>query len=108
MKAQVVRELSAKAFMEGPELCREYFRDGRIWFGTSTVPVGATGAVDAGHAESVEIFFCAWGEALVDLGDVSHELRAGDALVIPPTVPHTISNVGTEPVVIVWAGAPGD
>jgi mannose-6-phosphate isomerase-like protein (cupin superfamily) len=108
MEPTVVRELGARAFMEGPELCREYLRDEKLWFGTSTVPVGATGAVDTGHPASVEVFFCTCGRALVDLGGVSHELRAGDALVIPPTVPHTISNIGAEPVLIVWAGAPGE
>ncbi|HXE46288.1 MAG TPA: cupin domain-containing protein [Conexibacter sp.] len=106
--AAVVRASDARSFMEGPEHCREYHRDERMWFGTSTVPVGATGALDAGHAESVEVFYCARGHAVVDLGDRACELTAGDALVIPPTVPHTISNVGEEPVVIVWAGAPGE
>jgi mannose-6-phosphate isomerase-like protein (cupin superfamily) len=108
MKPTVVRELDSHAFMEGPELCREYLRDPAMWFGTSTLAPGATGALDAGHANSTEVFFCARGSVLVDLGDASHELRPGDALVIPPTVPHTISNVGAEPALIVWAGAPGE
>ncbi|HVO53286.1 MAG TPA: cupin domain-containing protein [Solirubrobacterales bacterium] len=108
MAAEVVRELAARSFMEGPELCREYLREERMWFGTSTVPVGATGAVDDGHARSVEVFFCARGEALVDLGERCEQLRAGDALIIPPGVPHTITNIGEEPVLVVWAGAPGE
>ncbi len=108
MSGEVVRELDARSFMEGPELCREYLRNATMWFGTSTVPPGATGAVDNGHANSTEVFFCARGSVLVDLGDVCHELRAGDALVIPPTVRHTISNIGADPAVVVWAGAPGE
>ncbi len=108
MKPEVVRELAARSFMEGPELCREYLRDEAMWFGTSTVPPGATGALDSGHAKSTEVFFCARGSVLVDLGEECRELREGDALVIPPTVPHTISNIGTELALIVWAGAPGE
>jgi len=108
MEPAVVRELAARCFMEGPELCREYLRNDTMWFGTSTVPAGATGALDSGHANSIEVFFCARGSVLVDLGGECHELRPGDALVIPPTVPHTISNVGTELALIVWAGAPGE
>jgi mannose-6-phosphate isomerase-like protein (cupin superfamily) len=108
MKPAVVRELEARRFMEGPELCREYLRDPAMWFGTSTLPPGATGALDPGHANSIEVFFCAQGSVRVDLADVSHELGPGDALVIPPTVPHTISNMGAEPALILWAGAPGD
>lgn len=106
--AYVVRRLNATSAMEGPEHCREYFRHDTMWFGTSTVPVGTTGDVDPGHEHSWEVFFCAQGSAVVITGDASHELEAGDALCIPPSVPHTIANVGEEPVVIVWAGAPGE
>ncbi|WP_051845285.1 cupin domain-containing protein [Streptomyces sp. NRRL S-813] len=106
--AYVVRRLSAASFMEGPEHCREYHRNDQMWFGTSTVPVGATGAIDPGHGRSWEVFFCAQGSAVVITGDTAHELDAGDALCIPPAVPHQIANVGDIPVVMVWAGAPGE
>lgn len=106
--ARVVRALDARTFLEGPEHCREYLRNEQMWFGTSTVPVGCTGDLDTGHATSWEVFYCAAGRAVVATGETAHELAAGDALTIPPTVPHRITNVGTEPVVIVWAGAPGE
>jgi mannose-6-phosphate isomerase-like protein (cupin superfamily) len=105
--ATVVRRLDARAFLEGPELCREYLAEERMWFGTSTLQPGQTGGLDAGHPGSVEVFYCAAGHAVVDDGTLVHELEAGDAVVIPPSVPHTITNVGAEPVVVVWAGAPG-
>jgi mannose-6-phosphate isomerase-like protein (cupin superfamily) len=104
----VVRRLEAKTFMEGPEHCREYLRNEHLWFGTSVVPVGTTGAVDPGHAESWEVFYCASGSAVVTCGDLAVELEPGDALNMPPTVPHQITNVGDVPVVIVWAGGPGE
>lgn len=103
----VVRRLEAKTFMEGPEHCREYLRNQHLWFGTSVVPVGTTGAIDPGHAESWEVFYCASGSAVVTCGEVAVELQPGDALNMPPTVPHQISNVGDVPAVIVWAGGPG-
>jgi mannose-6-phosphate isomerase-like protein (cupin superfamily) len=106
-RATVVRERDARSFLEGPEHCREYLNEERMWFGTSTLLPGQTGGLDAGHARSTEVFYCARGHALVHDGDAYHELRAGDALLIPPGVPHTISNVGGDPVLIVWAGAPG-
>lgn len=106
--AYVVRRLAAKSFMEGPEHCREYLRNDQLWFGTSTVPVGTTGALDPGHPQSWEVFYCASGNAVVTCDDESFELTEGDSVCLPPTVPHTIANVGTVPVVIVWAGAPGE
>jgi mannose-6-phosphate isomerase-like protein (cupin superfamily) len=57
---------------------------------------------------SIEVFYCAQGTALVDTGDRQQRLSCGDALLIPPGVPHTIANTGSEAVVIVWAGAPGE
>ncbi|RFU39815.1 cupin domain-containing protein [Actinomadura logoneensis] len=104
----VVRRLDALSFMDGPEHCREYLRNEHLWFGTSVVPVGATGAVDPGHDGSWEVFYCAAGHAVVTCGGAAFELEPGDALRIPPAVPHQISNVGEVPVVIVWAGGPGE
>jgi mannose-6-phosphate isomerase-like protein (cupin superfamily) len=106
--ASVIRKLDSRSFMEGAEHCREYVRNEILWFGTSTVPVGETGAIDTGHSLSTEVFFCCAGTAVVHDGAIYHELNVGDALLIPPRVPHTISNVGTEPVLIIWAGAPGE
>ncbi len=103
----VVRRRDARAFLDGPELCREYLSEQRMWFGSSTLQPGQTGGLDSGHPGSVEVFYCAEGHAVVADGTLHHELEAGDALVIPPGVPHTITNVGSTPVVIVWAGAPG-
>lgn len=107
-QASVIRRLDALSFMDGPEHCREYFRNEFLWFGTSVVPVGATGAVDPGHDGAWEVFYCAAGLAVVTTGETAFELEAGDALRIPPAVPHQISNVGEVPVVIVWAGGPGE
>lgn len=102
----IVREGEAKKFFEGPELCREFFRNEDLWFGTSLVNPGDTGAVDPGHVGAWEVFYCVSGEGFIDDGANEYLLRAGDALAVPPTVPHRIHNRGTEPVLMVWAGGP--
>ena len=37
----VIRQSDASVFYEGPELCREYFRNEAMWFGSSLVNPGA-------------------------------------------------------------------
>lgn len=106
--AHIISAADATEFFEGPELCREYVRREQLWFGTSTLAPGETGGLDAGHPASWEIFYCAAGDASVNDGTADHVLHAGDALAIPPAVPHTITNIGTTDVVIVWSGAPGE
>jgi uncharacterized cupin superfamily protein len=103
----VVRQDEASVFYEGPELCREYLRNEAIWFGSSLVHPGDIGAVDPGHEGAWEIFYCVSGEGIIDDGENEYSLAAGDALAVPPSVPHRIHNRGSEPVLMVWAGGPG-
>ena len=42
--ARIIRQSEARNFMEGPEHCREYVKTARLWFGTSSLPVGERGA----------------------------------------------------------------
>lgn len=105
---QVVRQDEANVFYEGPELCREYFRNESIWFGSSLVNPGDTGAVDPGHEGAWEVFYCVSGEGVMDDGETEYVLKPGDTLAFPPSVPHRIHNRGTEPVLMVWAGGPGE
>ena len=104
--ATVVHQSDAKEFWEGPELCREFFRNDQLWFGTSTVKPGDIGAVDPGHANGWEIFYCISGEGIIDDGTREYTLSSGDALAVPPALPHRIHNRSSEPVVMVWAGGP--
>jgi mannose-6-phosphate isomerase-like protein (cupin superfamily) len=105
--ATIIRKSEARNFMEGPEHCREYLKTAKIWLGTSTVPVGGRGALDPGHPNSEEVYLCVQGHALIFDEKQYYELNEGDALLIPEGLPHTIINVGDVPVVIAWAGAPG-
>lgn len=104
----VVRQGDAKVFYEGPELCHEYLRNESLWFGSSLVNPGEIGAVDPGHPESWEIFYCVSGEGYLHDGTNEYFLQPGDTLAFPPGVPHQIHNRGTEPVLMVWAGGPGE
>lgn len=103
----VVREDEAALFYEGPEVCREFLRNEAMWFGTSLVNPGDTGAVDPGHDGAWEVFYCVSGEGFIDDGENEYQLKTGDALAVPPSVPHRIHNRSTEPVFMVWAGGQG-
>ena len=103
----VTRQSEAKVFYEGPELCREYFRNDDVWFGSSLVNPGDTGAVDPGHEGAWEVFYCVSGEGILDDGEKEYPLAAGDTITFPPAVPHRIHNRSSEPVLMVWAGGPG-
>ncbi|KQW72478.1 hypothetical protein ASD03_32320 [Ensifer sp. Root127] len=107
-QATIVRSKDARVFTDGPELCRDYLRTDTMWFGSSTLAPGQIGGLDTGHPNSWEVFYCATGHAVINDGKRCYELFAGDSLVIPPALPHTIHNVGSETVTIVWAGAPGE
>ena len=106
--AVLVPEAAARLFFEGGEACREYLREPRMWFGVSKLEPGKRGDIDPGHPLSVEVFYCSRGSVEVGDGERSYLLRTGDALIIPPSLPHSIVNVGTEEATVVWAGAPGE
>lgn len=103
----VVKRGQARVFLEGPELCREYMRTEKIWFGTSTLHAGDRGAIDTGHPGAHEIFFVVTGHVLL-LGDEEkyYELDEGDAILFPEGVPHTIINIGEVMATLIWAGGP--
>lgn len=107
-EASVIRRAEARRFFEGPEECREYFRSGSLWFGTSVVPAGERGGLDGGHPGCTEVFYCTQGEVTVEDGIRGYELRQGDSLVIPAGLPHTIVNTGAVAATVVWAGGPDE
>lgn len=104
--AHIVRQCEARNFMEGPEHCREYHKTSRLWFGTSALPPGQRGSIDTGHPNSDEVFFVCEGHVLMYDEQQYYELFAGDSILMPPGVPHTLINIGDRPALIAWAGAP--
>ncbi len=107
-KAKVIPQAESKIFMEGPELCRDYFKGPKLWLGTSTLHPGQEGAIDNGHPDSQEVFYVCKGHVLIYDEDMYYELSKGDAIWIPEGLPHTIINIGEEMATLVWAGAPGE
>ena len=106
-RPSVVREADTTVFMEGNELCRRYVSTGKITFGTSLLMPGQRGAVDGGHPDSHEVFFVIRGRVLIHTsGDDYFELQAGDAIVIPEHLPHTLINVGETSALVSWSAAP--
>jgi mannose-6-phosphate isomerase-like protein (cupin superfamily) len=99
----VIRASEAVRFLEGAEECHEYVRRPEFWIGTSRLPPGAEGDVDPGHADHVEVFLVAAGSVSIFTGDTRYRLETGDALFIPPTIPHTLRNEGAEDALLVWA-----
>ena len=108
MSLHVVKQSEAQTAWEGPELCRYYFKSGKITFGTSTLEVGETGDIDLGHPESQEIFYIVRGKVCVRIPstDEKYMMSEGDAILIPEAVPHELSNIGNKTAVISWSLAP--
>ncbi len=98
----------ARTFMEGDEVCREYFQTERITFGMSELAPGKIGELDPGHSEADEVFFCMQGHVLCYFPeeDKYYELEKGDALLIPQGVGHKLFNMWDEKAIVIWACAP--
>ena len=110
MEVKVVKQRSAKNWYEGPELCREYFVTDKITLGTSTLEPGQTGDIDWGHPNSHEIFFVVKVKVVLRTpnDDARYELEEGDAILMPESVPHELTNVGDTTAVISWSKAPSE
>lgn len=108
METKIVTPQEARIFLEGVEVCREYFHTEKITFGSSELQPGQTGAVDPGHANSHEVFFVSRGSVLLRCGERLHELHEGDAQIIPPGEPHQLTNIGTCPAVVTWSLSPSE
>lgn len=108
METKKVKAEDAKIFLEGVEVCREYFKTEKITFGTSQLWPGQTGAVDPGHANSHEVFHVVKGSVLLRCDDKLYELNEGDAQIIPPGSPHQLTNIGTGIAVVSWSMAPSE
>lgn len=99
---------AAKIWMEDQEVCREYYKTDKITFGMSELPPGGVGAVDPGHSEAHEVFYCVQGEVLcyVSQDDTYYRLKAGDAMLVPEGKDHRLFNIGETKAVLTWSCAP--
>jgi mannose-6-phosphate isomerase-like protein (cupin superfamily) len=108
MKGEYKKQSDTTVFMEGAEVCRLYFKTGKLTFGSSQLSPGQTGAVDPGHPDSHEVFFVVRGSVLLKCGDASHEMREGDAVLVPPSAPHQLTNIGPDIALVTWSLAPSE
>ena len=110
MEIKIIHKEDARFFLEGPEICREYFATKKITFGTSCLKPGERGEIDLGHPNSHEVFFVCKGHILlfVKTTNKSYELFKEDAIIIPENVPHTLINIGDEEAIISWSKAPSE
>lgn len=108
MSGELKKPSDTKIFMEGPEVVRLYFKTDKLTFGSSQLSPGQTGAVDPGHPNSHEVFFVARGSVLLRVGDVYHEMHEGDAVLVPPAVPHQLTNIGLDIALVTFSLAPSE
>ena len=71
----------------------------------ATVPRGAETVLHH-HVRSEEIYLFTAGAGRMRLGDEEADVRAGDAVVIPPGTPHMLRNPGPEPLVLLCCCSP--
>lgn len=108
MNGELKKPSATKIFMEGPEVVRLYFKTEKLTFGTSQLNPGQTGAVDPGHPDSHEVFFVVRGTVLLRVGDVYHEMHEGDAVLVPPVIPHQLTNIGLDIALVSFSLAPSE
>lgn len=68
-------------------------------------PMG--GQVPWHNQEQEEVYFIVKGTGEACLGDERMTLTAGQAAYIPPRVFHQLTNIGDEPLIMIYAYAPG-
>ncbi len=65
------------------------------------------GQVPWHNQEQEEVYFISQGTGEACLGDERIILRAGQAMYIPPRVHHQLTNIGKEPLIMIYVYAPG-
>jgi mannose-6-phosphate isomerase-like protein (cupin superfamily) len=69
------------------------------------LPVGAS-TQEHYHAKTEEIYFITQGRGRMRIEDEVAEVRAGDAIAIPPGKKHKLWNIGNEPLTLLCCCAP--
>ncbi len=106
MQSEHKKQSETTISMEGPEIVRMYFKTEKLTFGSSQLSPGQTGAVDPGHPASHEVFYVSRGSVLLRVGDKFHEMHEGDAVLVPPAIPHQLTNIGLENALVTFSLAP--
>ena len=70
------------------------------------VPVGGS-TLEHYHGRTEEIYFITSGKGKMRIGDETTEVKAGDAIAIPPGKKHKLWNTGSEVLRLLCCCAPG-
>jgi mannose-6-phosphate isomerase-like protein (cupin superfamily) len=70
------------------------------------VPAGAS-TQEHFHPKTEEIYYITHGTGKIRVGDETHEVKAGDAIAIPPGAKHKLWNTGVEVLRLLCCCAPG-
>jgi quercetin dioxygenase-like cupin family protein len=73
--------------------------------GLACVPAGESGPAGEHRHPVAELYFVLAGRGVLSVGGVEHELRAGDAVSIPPDVWHVARNTGRDGLRILYVFA---
>lgn len=71
----------------------------------ATVPIGGE-TLRHKHAFTEELYHITQGHGLMTLGEERFDVLVGDTICIPPGTEHCITNVGTEPLVLLCCCSP--
>lgn len=69
-------------------------------------PGGSTGTDLYAHGDAQEVVLVLRGAVTFFLGDVSHELAAGDSIEYTSSTPHRMVNEGTTEAEVLWVTSP--
>ena len=58
------------------------------------------------HGKAQQLFYILRGDAAFELNGEMRKIHAGESIHVPPGVPHSISNNGTEPLRFIVISAP--
>ncbi len=107
-EVQVCRANDARVLMAGDEMAAVYFWTDRLVFSVSQIPPGGRSSRDPGHQGADEVCYVVRGTLVLEFPELQRweRLSAGDAVVIPEGVPHTVINPGGEVAVSTWSTAP--
>ena len=107
VEVKKIKKSDTKPWMEGGELCRIVHKTDKLMFGYSFMNPGTKGNIDKGH-DGEEVFWVAKGYLLLYLPEQNeyYEAEEGEALVVPPGVPHMFFNPSDKVSIITYALSP--
>jgi mannose-6-phosphate isomerase-like protein (cupin superfamily) len=104
----ICRKNDGKILTVKDEVVALHYWTDRLLFAVSEIPPGGRSTLDPGHRGADEVAYVIKGKIVVEFPDLdrNERLNAGDSILIPEGVSHTVINFGDEEAVSVWVTAP--